>query len=428
MKQPRFGRIALFVLLVGGLLGFDAAAQEKKVTFLIHPTVYEATGGVNGVIADFTKETGIQVEVITQPIIQLHEKAMVEWFAKSGRYDVVSILDGYLNDDTTQYLEPLDAMIGQLPPSYEFNDIIQSLFDTVKVNGKIYGMPFQGGVVMLFYRRDLFDKYQITVPKTLNEMLEAARKLTAGLRKDGNNNTFALGLRAKEANVGTQDFLVFFFAAGGDLFQNNDTKCGLNTPAGLKAAQFYADLVKDGAVPKDVLAMGRDELIGGFQQGRLAMAPSIATYFAQYNSTKDSKVSGNVGWTIMPTAEGVTPGRTFKTFWYTVLDKNSKNKESAWKFMQYMSSKPVQTRMASTWGFGPGRASAFASADVQKMFPHAQDWGRAAAASVAVRQHPEWPKIQDIIFEELALVINQKQMPTPAVARMCERIQPLLKK
>ena len=196
MRRARFAVMALFALLAAGLPGVDAAAQEKKVTFLIHPTVYEATGGATGVIADFTRETGIQVEVITQPIIQLHEKAMVEWFAKSGRYDVVSILDGYLNDETTQYLEPLDAMIGQLPPGYEFNDIIPSLFDTVRVGGKTYGMPFQGGVVMLFYRRDLFDKYQIAVPKTLNEMLEAARKLTAGLRKDGNNCTYALGLRA----------------------------------------------------------------------------------------------------------------------------------------------------------------------------------------------------------------------------------------
>jgi multiple sugar transport system substrate-binding protein len=361
-------------------------------------------------------------------MIQLHEKAMVEWFAKSGRYDVVTILDGYLNNDTMQYLEPLDPMIARLPAGYEFGDLIQSLFDSVKVGGKTYGMPFQGGVVMMFYRRDLFDKYKVPVPKTLDEVLSASRALTAGLRKDGITDTYALGLRAKEANVGTQDFLVFFFAAGGDLFLENDTKCGLASPAGVATARFYADLVKDGLIPKDVLALGRDELIGGFQQGRLAMVPSIATYFAQYNSPGKSKVAGNVGWTVMPTAAGVPPGRTFKTFWYTVLDKNSKNKEAAWRFMQYMSSKPVQARMAASWGFGPGRTSAFASPEVQKTFPHALDWGRGAAASVAVRQHPEWPKIQDIVFEELATVINQKQRPDAAVARMCDRIQPLLKK
>ncbi|HEV8307890.1 MAG TPA: sugar ABC transporter substrate-binding protein [Methylomirabilota bacterium] len=405
-----------------------AEAQDKKVTFLIHPTVYGNTGGPNGVIPAFVKRTGIQVEVVTQPIIQLHEKAMVEWIAGTGRYDVVTVLDNYFTDEMAQYLESLDPMIGKLPPSYEFGDIIPSLFDAVRVGGKTYGMPFQGGVVMLFYRKDLFDRYQVAVPRTLDDLLTAARKVSAGLRRDGNTETYALGVRAKEANVGAQDFLVFHFAAGGNLFEDNKARCALNGPAGVAAARLYADLVKEGLVPKDLLAFGRDELIGAFQQGRLAMAAAFSTYYAQFNDPKNSKVSGHVGWTVMPTAAGVPAGRTFKTFWYNMLDKHSRNKDAAWAFMQEMAAKEPQIRMASAWGFGPARASAFASPDVQKMFPHAQDWGRAAAASVSVPHHPEWPKIQDIVFEEHATVLAGRQAPERAVARMCERIQPLLKR
>ena len=416
--------VLLSLLLVGVSL-VPAGAQGKKVTLLIHPTVYQITGGETGVIAAFSKRTGIEVEVVTLPIIQLHEKAMVEWIAKSGRYDVVTILDLYFNPTMSQNLEPLDPFLTGLPASYEFKDIILSLFDTMRIQGKSYGMPFQGGAVMLFYRKDLLEKYQVAVPKSLDELLAAGRKLTAGLRKDGGTDTYALGVRGKEANVGTQDFLVFFFAAGGNLFEKDGAQCGLNSPAGVITERFYATAVKDGLVPKDLLAFGRDELIGAFQQGRLAMAASFAPYYGQFNDPKNSKAAGSVGWTVIPTAPGVTPGRSFKNFWYMVMDRQSRNKDAAWALMQELDGKAQQIEMASKWSFGPVRESAFRSAEVRKTFPHAEDWGRAVAASVGIA-HAEWPKMQDIIFEEHAGVLAGQQTPERAVARMCERIQPLL--
>ena len=410
----------LFCLWVG-----LADAQQKKVTLLIHPTVYQITGGETGVIADFKKRTGIEVEVVSLPTIQLHEKAMVEWLAKSGRYDVVTLLDIYFNEGLTQYVEPLDPLIAQLPASFEYRDVIPSLFDAVSAKGAKNGMPFQGGAVMFFYRKDLFDKYQVAVPKTFDALLTAARKVTAGLRKDGNSETYALGVRAKEANVGAQDFLVFHFAAGGDLLEKDNAQCALNSPAGQTAARLYSTFVKEGLVPKDLLAFGRDELIGAFQQGRLAMAAAFAPYYGLFNDPKNSKVTGQVGFAPMPTASGVPAGRSFKNFWHMMLDRNSKNKEAAWALMQALAGKEEQIRMASTWSFGPVRYSAFQSPAVRKTFPHAEAWGQAVAASVAVG-HAEWPKMQDIIFEEHAAVLGGQTPPDQAVARMCQRIRPLV--
>jgi multiple sugar transport system substrate-binding protein len=128
----------------------------------------------------------------------------------------------------------------------------------------------------------------------------------------------------------------------------------------------------------------------------------------------------------MPTLAGVPAGRSFKNYWHLVLDKNSQNKDAAWELMLALAAKDAQTRMAANWGFGPVRQSAFDSAEVRQTFPHAEDWARAAGASVGVPQHPEWPRIQDAIFEELAGVLSGGQEPEQAVARMCERIDPLL--
>lgn len=404
------------------------AVSQDKITLLIHPTVYDITGGATGVIADFEKQSGIDVEVVTQPLIQLHEKAAIEWLSASGRYDVVTVLDSYLDPDAApRYLVPLDDRIATLPQDYDLPDVIPSLFDASRFGGQAYGLPFQGGAVMFFYRKDLFDKYGIPVPRSFADLTAAANTLTQALRADGDNETYALGFRAKDANVGTQDFLVFFFAAGGNLFEDGRSKCGLNSPAGVEALKLLADFKATGLTPPDLLAMGRDELIGGFQQGRIAMAPSFAPYYAQFNDPKNSKVTGNVGWSVMPTLTGVPEGRSFKNYWHLVMDQHSKNQDAAWKLMAALTANDAQTRMAANWGFGPVRQSAFDSPDVQKTFPHAKDWSRAAAASVGVPQHPEWPRIQDVIFEELATVLNGGATPEDAAARMCERIDPLLK-
>ena len=56
------------ILLPAFTSGTPAQKQEegmaKKITIMIHPTLYLATGGETGVITQFTKDTGTEVEVV----------------------------------------------------------------------------------------------------------------------------------------------------------------------------------------------------------------------------------------------------------------------------------------------------------------------------------------------------------------------------
>ncbi|MEU1245334.1 ABC transporter substrate-binding protein [Micromonospora arida] len=68
-------------------------------------------------------------------------------------------------------------------------DIKQYGFDAVKANygegawkdvsvgDKVYGVPVDGGPVAMIYRKDIFDKYKITPPKTWAEYEQAAQKV-----------------------------------------------------------------------------------------------------------------------------------------------------------------------------------------------------------------------------------------------------------
>ncbi|MFD8493721.1 ABC transporter substrate-binding protein [Amycolatopsis sp. NPDC059657] len=58
-------------------------------------------------------------------------------------------------------------------------DFSPSTWSSVRVNNGLYGLPQDSGPMALFYNKEVFDKYSITVPKTWDEYVEAAKKLHA---------------------------------------------------------------------------------------------------------------------------------------------------------------------------------------------------------------------------------------------------------
>lgn len=82
---------------------------------------------------------------------------------------------------------------------WDMSDLIKKYnFDTGKLNpawmqqsinssdGKLYSLPFEGSEYVLFYNKDIFDKFGVDYPKpgmTYDEAYEAAKKLT---RQEGN--------------------------------------------------------------------------------------------------------------------------------------------------------------------------------------------------------------------------------------------------
>ncbi|MEU5235081.1 sugar ABC transporter substrate-binding protein [Streptomyces anulatus] len=72
-------------------------------------------------------------------------------------------------------LVPLDDVFGDAR-----NDFSASILDTHTVDGKIYGVPQAVDMQMLFYRKSLFAQADVRPPSTVDELIDAARRLTTG--------------------------------------------------------------------------------------------------------------------------------------------------------------------------------------------------------------------------------------------------------
>jgi multiple sugar transport system substrate-binding protein len=161
------------------------------------------------------------------------------------------------------------------------------------------------------------------------------------------------------------------------------------------------------------------------QQGRAAMAVYFSPYWGQLVGG-DSLFAEEMGWIIVPHAEGVTPGRSQNAGWVLAINADSENKEAAWDLIEYLTTKEAQVRAASEFANGPVRLSTYDNEAYLEAFPLATDWATAIAASIFEPPHDLYPQMQDIMSEEIILALDGEKTSEEAMNATCERIDQLL--
>ena len=130
------------------------------------------------------------------------------------------------------------------------NDLIRPLDDLVKkhgsklkknqlitINGKVMAVAFMANAQHLVYRKDVLEKLNISVPKTYEEMLSAAKKIrTSGLAKNPVGGAYKAGWNL------AQEFNNMFIGYGGKHFKGNTPEPNVNSDAGKKALNMMKSL------------------------------------------------------------------------------------------------------------------------------------------------------------------------------------------
>jgi len=171
-------------------------------------------------------------------------------------------------------LEPIDDFLTE----EEWNDFYPKAIAEGEINGKHYILPWSFGTngmgtSMLLYTPD-FEKAGINWKKivregwTMEEFLDACKKLTWDTDGDGEVDHYAFSLGAKDEH----NVLNFIYAHGARLTNEDETKVTMDTPEAIEGLQFVVDLAdKYGVIPDGVEAMGVYDVIGNFHSHRASM-------------------------------------------------------------------------------------------------------------------------------------------------------------
>ncbi len=220
-------------------------------------------------------------------------------------------------------------------------------------NGKKYAIPLEFRVHPLVYRKDLLEKTGLELPKTWGELA----KCSASLASDKLAG-FAVGMAAKDRGANLMQWLFSAYASAGGEVVGKEGKARFNDDVGVKVFQFLADLVEKFKSPKDSVNWGPDEVMMGIKGGTLAM-----TVMGSHR-VGTARMGRGVGSNLQtaPVPHASDPNKRSPTYvygWTHAVCATSRNKNAAWKFVEFWSKTENQVINARVGGEMPAVASAY---------------------------------------------------------------------
>ena len=378
-------------MLTTTALAADPYAPYKGTTLVVNFPAHPHYDAVTKVLPKFTEETGIKVEVDQLQYLAMRQKQTLELTKPKGDYDLLTYVVFYKADYVpARQIEPLAPFFMNpklADPSYDPDDLITGYVQNIGIaggkkgylpgpTGALYGVPFGSETSVLGYRKDIFEKHNLKVPETYDELLDLVCKIPelepgmAGLTSRG-----ASGHQLSHA------FLLHLAPLGGRFYDDKWNPI-VNNEAGVKAGEALKKILECG--PEGGTSFGFAEMKNAFLQGKAAMFLDSISVAGEIEDPEKSKVVGKVGWALHP--EGVRRGSQTGGFGIAI-PSNAQNKEAAFLLMQWLTSKRIDKLIALEGG-SPSRFSTYMDPEVIAKYPHSTVFAEALKYA-----DPDWRPI-----------------------------------
>lgn len=341
-----------------------------------------------------------------------------EMSGSGTKLDIVSIRDvvSYATLIEKNAIVPLDEYIAEDNVDLtKFNGVT----DQVTVDGKLYELPFRSDVWWIFYNKDLFDKKGLPYPTndmTWEEYDKLAREVT--------DTTF--GSEVYGAHYHPWPSTVQLYGILDGVHSILDKKYDFMSP-------YYEMVLKQ---EDDDVCMKYPDLIteglhysAAFSNGNVAMMNmgswAVTTLLNKLSSGEfDPELCGNWAIASYPHSEGVEPGTTLGAIMGLTIAKESKNKEEAWDFINWVSGEEGAKILAKTGNF-PAISNDNIRQEISSMEGFPQDEQSMEALNVK-KMYLETPygkdlsKINEILGTYHSMIMNRECTVEEGIAKMNE--------
>lgn len=263
-------------------------------------------------------------------------QAYEDWITEDIQNNLVVDLNPYLENPTIGWRQD------------ELNDIVEVFRNANNWDGHYYGMPFNKSTRILFYNTDYLKEKNIDVPKTWNELREAAEKLTF---EKGGKKVIGMGF---ENSVGTE-FSMWVRQAGGKFIDEETGSVEFNSSEGQKALTFLRDMIEQGIAR---LAGEDGYMSNPFGRGDVAMyiGSSAGIPFVA------KAAEGNIHWSGAVLPKDKVAATPFAGTSVTVYQSATPEQRlAAWEFIKFLINTDNTALWAKETGYLPVRYSALQS-------------------------------------------------------------------
>ncbi len=377
----------------------------------------------------------VQIEVTPLSWEVLYPRILQDLTSGAGSFDVTT-WDLMTAGAIAPGMLDLDAFAREHPelvdPNFDDADFIPTARYVYGFwREKRIGYPFYGAAMFFFYRKDLFndpvlqEKFKaeygrdLAVPKTWEEAKEVAKFFTRKFNPDSPTE-YGIALMFPRTHTLFYMYLNFFapyrrspegIAKFGEVdldWGDYFTATGLpafNSEEGVRALQDMIDLMQ---YAPDPLGSDYGETLEAFGKGLVAMVPQWTACLASWKESPALQpFEEKVGVAVMPGGAPVSGG------WGLGINAASKNKEAAFRFIQYATSKEGDKIQWLKYRIGPTRKSVLEDPEVLADSPWLKEAYLASLEGASHRPRiPEEPRLEDILVGVLSEILLGQQPNT----------------
>jgi multiple sugar transport system substrate-binding protein len=349
------------------LLGSTACGGSSGSGDLIFSMGTDTSGTLQDLIAKFnkqSKEFKVQFREMPTDSGAYFDKLRTQFQAGSGDIDVIGAdvvwpaqfaANGWLLDVTDRFTKSDQSQFLPGP--------IQSL----KYDGKIYGVPWFTDAGLLYYRADLLEKAGFSEPpKTWSQLQEMAQKVA---KDAGIDNGFVF--QGDQYEGGVCNGCEYIWTNGGNILDPADpSKVVIDSPEAAAGLAVEQGIVKDGVAPESVSTYTETETDPAFLGNKAVFARNWPYMYA-LAGTKDfpDVKPEQIGIAPLPLGEGQTQLVSALGGWNMLINAQSDMQDEAWEFVKFMTSEQAQRQRALSASLLPTRPSLYQDSEIRKSLP-----------------------------------------------------------
>lgn len=395
-------------------------------------------------LPDFKAKTGIDVSIEQAPYDNVIQKVTLNAQTKQGAYDIVSLPYEFLGAFAEKsWITPIDdrlANTAAFAPGFDPKAIIPALWKASSVwRDKTYGAPSNSAVMMMFYRKDLFENadeqaafkakygYDLAVPKTWQQYRDAAEFFTrkAGASAAGQPlaaDLAGVAMTGKRHVATVLEWMDYGWTFGGGILDDSGNLV-IDSKQSVDALDYMLGL-RPFAQPGYTSATW-DETTATLQQGNAALSITWGDTAGAMEAADQSAVVGKIGYGEIPSLKDGDPKIAHLGSWTYVIPSDAKNADAAWLFLQWALSAPVQQEMAKGGGL-PALTSTFQDPELISSLPYWKQELTSLNESKSRPRIPEWGAMSDILQDAISNAISDQASSSAALSGAATKLKGVL--
>lgn len=314
-------------------------------------------------VAAWEEKTGHQVNIVSTPNSSTERLSLYQQIlsAQSGDIDVLQI-DVVWPGLLANHLLDLQDTLGKEAGAGHFSTII----DNNTVNDRLVAMPWFTDAGVLYYRKDLLEKYGFAPPETWQELTDIATEIQNTERQAGHEKLWGYVFQGRAYEGLTCNALEWIASYGGGTLVDADGDITIDNAKAATALDMAAGWIGK-ITPKGALNYSEEEARGIFQSGNAVFMRNWPYAWSLAQGEK-SAIAGKVGVVKLP--HGMQ-GESAAALggWNLAVSKYSESPELASELVAYLTSEAEQKRRAIQSAYNPTISALYQDEEVLEAVP-----------------------------------------------------------